>query len=431
MSNVVLALSVLFPVLLLSGVPIYAALGITGLAVTWLTDIPLIFASQSILNGLDNFPLLAIPAFILAGNLMESGGLTNDIIRIFRRAFGHIHGSLGIVTIVSCMFFAAISGSGPGTVAAIGAIMIPAMIKHGYPAPYAAAVSATGGTLGVLIPPSNPMIIYAIIANVSVTKLFAAGMLPGLVVGVTLAAVAYWSARRTGAVMDAAQSETESDSQSVGRLLWEGKWALAMPPLILGGIYSGIFTPVEASVVAVAYALIVSLVVYRTITWSGFNAAFEGAVLMGGALMIVVACSTLFARTITLEQIPQNLVDLFSQITTQPLIILLLINVMLLIIGTFMETISAIIILAPILVPLVRTFGIDPIHFGIILIINIEIAFLTPPLGVNLFVGAQIAGVPIERVFRAIIPFIIALIALLGLITLVPAFSLMLPSLIG
>ena len=430
MNDVALALAVLFPVLLLLGVPIYAALGITGLVVTWLTNTPLIFATQSILNGLDNFPLLAIPAFILAGNLMESGGITNDIIRIFRRAFGHIHGSLGIVTILSCMFFAAISGSGPGTVAAIGAIMIPAMIRHGYPAPYAAAVSATGGTLGVLIPPSNPMIIYAIIANVSVTDLFAAGMLPGLVVGLTLAGVAFLAARRSGAVMDAPVAAESGPTESIPRLMWEGKWALAMPLLVLGGIYTGVFTPVEASVVAVVYALVVSLLVYRSMTWAGFNHAFEGAVLMGGALMIVVACSTLFARTITLERIPQELVALFSQISTEPLVILLMINVLLLIIGTFMETISAIIILAPILVPLVRSFGIDPVHFGIILIVNIEIAFLTPPLGVNLFVGAQIAGVPIEKVFRAILPFIAALIGLLALITLVPQISLLVPSLL-
>ncbi|WP_420393675.1 TRAP transporter large permease [Acuticoccus sp.] len=429
MSDVGWALAVLFPLLLLVGLPIYAALGITGLAVTWLTGTPLLFGTQSILNGLDNFPLLAIPAFILAGNLMEAGGITGDIIRIFRRAFGHIPGSLGIVTILSCMFFAAISGSGPGTVAAIGAIMIPAMIQRGYPAPFAAATSATGGTLGVLIPPSNPMIIYAIIANVSVIDLFAAGMLPGLIVGLTLALVAYLVARRAGAVMQPIGDEDE-ETASVGRLVWQGKWAVFMPILILGGIYSGIFTPVEASVVAVAYALVVSLLVYRTMTWRGLLRAFDGAVLMGGALMIVVATSTLFARTITLERIPQELVEVFGSVTTEPLVILLMINVLLLVIGTFMETISAIIILAPILVPLVRSFGIDPVHFGIILIINIEIAFLTPPLGVNLFVGAQIAGVSIERVFRAILPFIGALVALLALITLVPQLSLFVPSLL-
>jgi len=427
-SDVGLVLAVVFPLLLLVGLPIYAALGITGLILTYLTNTPLLFGTQSILNGLDNFPLLAIPAFILAGNLMEAGGITQDIIRIFRRAFGHIPGSLGIVTIFSCMFFAAISGSGPGTVAAIGAIMIPAMVRQGYPAPFAAASSATGGTLGVLIPPSNPMIIYAIIANVSVIDLFAAGMVPGIIVGLTLALVAYLVGRRVGAV--AGNVSAEEEEVSTARLLWQGKWALFMPVLVLGGIYSGVFTPVEASVIAVAYALAVSVLVYRTITLKGFLRAFDGAVLMSGALMIVVATSTLFARTITLERIPQELVEVFGQISTDPLVILLMINVFLLVIGTFMETISAIIILAPILVPLVRSFGIDPVHFGIILIINIEIAFLTPPLGVNLFVGSQIAGVPIERVFRAILPFIGALLGLLALITLVPELSLWLPSLL-
>jgi len=427
-SDVGLVLTIVFPLLLLVGLPIYAALGITGIILTYLTNTPLLFGTQSILNGLDNFPLLAIPAFILAGNLMEAGGITGDIIRIFRRAFGHIPGSLGIVTIFSCMFFAAISGSGPGTVAAIGAIMIPAMVRQGYPAPFAAASSATGGTLGVLIPPSNPMIIYAIIANVSVIDLFAAGMIPGVIVGLTLALVAFLVGRRVGAV--AQKVAADEEDVSIARLLWQGKWALFMPVLVLGGIYSGVFTPVEASVVAVAYALAVSVLVYRTMTWQGFVRAFDGAVVMGGALMIVVATSTLFARTITLERIPQELVEVFGQISTDPLVILLMINILLLVIGTFMETISAIIILAPILVPLVVSFGIDPVHFGIILIINIEIAFLTPPLGVNLFVGSQIAGVPIERVFRAILPFIGALLGMLALITLVPELSLWLPSLL-
>jgi len=428
MSDVHLALLIFFPALLFLGVPIYASLGLTGLLVTWLTDSPLVFATQSILNGLDNFPLLAIPMFILAGNIMERGGLTNDIIRVFRHAFGHISGSLGIVTIFSCMFFAAISGSGPGTVAAIGAILIPAMIRYGYPAPYAAAVTATGGTLGVLIPPSNPMIIYAIIANVSIADMFAAGMVPGLIVGLSLAAVAWLVARRSGIRL--ASDEEAERASSIGALLWQAKFALAMPPIILGGIYSGLFTPVEAAVVAVFYALSVSLLVYRELTWAGLREAFDGAVRMSGALMIVVACSTLFARVITFERIPQELVELFGAVSANPLVILLCINALLLVVGTFMETISAIIILAPILVPLVKSFGIDPVHFGIILIVNIEIAFLTPPLGVNLFVASQIANIRIERIFRAILPFILTLLVLLALVSLVPALSLFVPSLL-
>ncbi|MBD3624821.1 MAG: TRAP transporter large permease [Rhodobacteraceae bacterium] len=424
MNEVYLILLILFPLLLIAGIPIYAALGITGLAVSYVTDAPLVFATQNVLNGLDKFALLAIPGFILAGNIMEKGGITEDIIRIFRHAFGHIPGSLGLVTIFSCMFFAAISGSGPGTVAAIGSIMIPAMIKYGYPPQYAASVSATGGTLGVMIPPSNPLIIYGIIANVSIADLFAAGMLPGLFTAFLLGVVAYLLARRTGAVM------TDSDDApdvSIWRLVWQAKFALFLPVFILGGIYSGIFTPVEAAVCAVVYALLVSLLIYRQLTWEALKVAFEGAVRLGGALMIIVACSTLFATVVTLERIPQQVVETFGGITDSAIVILLLICAMLIVIGTFMETISAIIILAPILVPLVKSYGVDPVHFGIILIVTVEIAFLTPPLGVNLFVASTLANIRFERVAIAILPFVFTLIVAMLIVIFFPGLSLWLP----
>ena len=424
MSDAQLILAIVFPLMLIGGIPIYAALGITGLAVSYVTDAPLVFASQNVLNGLDKFALLAIPAFILAGNIMEKGGITRDIISIFRHAFGHIAGSLGLVTIFSCMFFAAISGSGPGTVAAIGAIMIPAMIRYGYPPAYAASVSATGGTLGVMIPPSNPLIIYGIIANVSIADLFAAGMLPGVMTAFMLAGVAYILARRMGAVMEA---DTDAPRTSIWRLMWKAKFALALPVLILGGIYSGIFTPVEAAVCAVVYALVVSVVVYRELTWATLMEAFDSAIKLGGALMIIVACSTVFATVITLERIPQSVLETFGGVTESAIIILLIICVFLIVIGTFMETISAIIILAPILVPLVVSFGVDPVHFGIILIVTIEIAFLTPPLGVNLFVASQIANIKFEKVAVAILPFVFTLIVSMLLVIFFPQISLWLP----
>jgi C4-dicarboxylate transporter DctM subunit len=424
MSDAQLILAIAFPLMLLAGVPIYAALGITGLAVSYVTDAPLVFASQNVLNGLDKFALLAIPAFILAGNIMEKGGITRDIIGIFRHAFGHIPGSLGLVTIFSCMFFAAISGSGPGTVAAIGAIMIPAMIRYGYPPAYAASVSATGGTLGVMIPPSNPLIIYGIIANVSIADLFAAGMIPGVMTAFMLAGVAYLLARRMGAVVEV---DDDTPRVSIWRLVWKAKFALALPVLILGGIYSGVFTPVEASVCAVIYALVVSVVVYRELTWSALMEAFDGAIKLGGALMIIVACSTVFATVITLERIPQSVLETFGGVTESAIVILLLICVFLIVIGTFMETISAIIILAPILVPLVVSFGIDPVHFGIILIVTIEIAFLTPPLGVNLFVASQIANIKFEKVAVAIMPFVFTLIVSMLIVIFFPQLSLWLP----
>ncbi|NYS78279.1 MULTISPECIES: TRAP transporter large permease [Halomonadaceae] len=426
MTDVQLILIVALPLLLLVGVPIYAAIGLVGFAASWTMGSDLVFAAQSIFNGVDNFALLAIPAFILAGNIMEKGGLTHDIIRIFRKMFGHVHGSLGIITILSCMFFAAISGSGPGTVAAIGSIMIPSMIRYGYPAPYAASITATGGSLGILIPPSNPMIIYAIIANVSIADVFAAGMIPGLLMGIVLVATGYFTAKRSGAVV-ASIHEEEDGSDSLGSLIWKAKFALFLPILVLGGIYSGLFTPVEASVVAVAYAFLVAKFVYSRLNIAALNDAFVLTHKISGALMIVVACSALLAKVITFEMIPQQLSEAMSEISTNPLIILLLINIFLIFIGTFMETMSAIIILAPILVPLVTSLGINPVHFGIILMVNTQIAFLTPPLGVNLFVASQISQVPIEKISRAILPFLFALLSVLALVTLVPQLSLALP----
>lgn len=423
MSDVHLILMILFPFLLFIGVPIYASLGLTGFAAAYATGSPMGVASQSILNGIDKFPLLAIPAFIFAGNLMEQGGITQSIVRVFRHMLGHIPGSLGIVTIFSCMFFAAISGSGPGAAAAVGAIMIPAMIRYGYPPAYAAAAAATGGTLGVMIPPSNPMILYGIIANTSIRDLFIAGVVPGVLIGFALAGVAYLYAKWLGIK---AIDREESDG-SIWRVLWDGKAALAMPVIILGGIYSGFFTPVEASVVAVLYAAFVGVFVNRSLNRTGFGIALHRTHMISGALMIVVAASTLFARIITFERIPQMLVETFSNATDNVLLLLLMINILLLIIGCFMETLSAIIILGPVLVPLIASFGVDKTHFGIILILNIEIAFLTPPLGVNLFVAAQIAGIKIEKMMLATLPYILILLVMLALITLVPEISLWLP----
>lgn len=423
MSDIQLVLMVLFPILLVVGVPIYVALGLTGFAAAYVTGSPLEVASQTILNGIDEFPLLAIPAFIFAGNLMEQGGITQSIVKVFRHMLGHIPGSLGIVTIFACMFFAAISGSGPGAAAAVGSIMIPAMIRYGYPPAYAAAAAATGGTLGVMIPPSNPMIMYGIIANTSIRDLFIAGVIPGLLVGFALAGTAYLYAKWLG-IKAIDRDEREGTIWSV---LWDGKAALAMPFIILGGIYSGFFTPVEASVVAVIYAAFIGCLVNKTLTRQSLSIAMHRTHMISGALMIVVAASTLFARVITLENIPQIMVEIFSNATDNTLLLLLMINILLLIIGCFMETMSAIIILGPVLVPLIASFGVDKTHFGIILILNIEIAFLTPPLGVNLFVASQIAGIKIERMMLATLPFILILMVMLAVITLVPEISLWLP----
>lgn len=423
------------PVLLLIGVPIYAALGVVGLGAVYLQGTPILFSAQSVLNGVDNFPLLAIPAFVLAGKILEKSGVVQDLLKVFQVTLGNLPGGLGVVTIVTCMFFAAISGSGPGTVAAVGGLMIPAMLRAGYSPGYAGAVSASGGTLGVLIPPSNPMIVYAIIANVSVSKLFIAGALPGLLFGIGLAFTAYLTARfREKEALQIGSATTKSDvpmSRQLGRALWGAKWGLMMPIIVLGGIYSGLFTPVEASIIAVLYSLFVAIIVYRGLSIKSLGEAYSETHLLSGALMLIVGVSTLFARVITLEQVPQQLAELIQVIAPNALILLLLINLLLLFLGAFLETMAAIIILSPILVPIVKAYGIDPIHFGIILIINVQIAFLTPPLGVNLFVAANVAKTPVEKIVRAILPFLLVLLIMLAVATLVPGLSLWLPELLS
>lgn len=419
------------PLLLLIGVPIYAALGVVGIGAVYLQGTPIIFTGQSLLNGVDNFPLLAIPAFVLAGKILEKSGVVHDLLKVFQLTLGNIPGGLGVVTIATCMFFAAISGSGPGTVAAVGGLMIPAMIRAGYTPGYAGAVSASGGSLGVLIPPSNPMIVYAIIANVSVSELFIAGAIPGLLFGIGLAITAYFTAfYREKEAIRVGQMSGVSDT-TFGRkfslAVWKAKWGIFMPIIVLGGIYSGVFTPVEASVAAVLYSLIVAIFIYRKLTFKALNEAFSETHILSGALMLIVGISTLFARVITLEHVPQQLAETIQLVAPNALVLLLLICLLLLILGAFLETMAAIIILAPILVPIVTSYGIDPIHFGIILIITVQIAFLTPPLGVNLFVAAKIANVPVWTIVRAILPFLIALLLMLAVAVLVPPLSLWLP----
>lgn len=435
MSTLDLLLIFGLPILLLIGVPIYAALGVVGLGAVYLQGTPILFSSQSVLNGVDNFPLLAIPAFVLAGKILEKSGVVQDLLKVFQVTLGNLPGGLGVVTIVTCMFFAAISGSGPGTVAAVGGLMIPAMLRAGYSPGYAGAVAASGGTLGVLIPPSNPMIVYAIIANVSVSKLFIAGALPGLLFGIGLAFAAYLTAHyREKTALRIGREGTVQDAPMARQLLvalWRAKWGLMMPVIVLGGIYSGMFTPVEASIIAVLYSLGVAVVVYRGLSWKSLGQAFSETHVLSGALMLIVGVSTLFARVITLEQVPQQLAEIIQVIAPNALVLLLLINILLLILGAFLETMAAIIILAPILVPIVKAYGIDPIHFGIILIINVQIAFLTPPLGVNLFVAANVAKTPVEKIVRAIVPFLLVLLVMLAIATLVPGLSLWLPELLS
>lgn len=406
---------------LVIGVPIFAGLGIAAMVELLRSPVPLTMVAHSLFSGIDKFPLLAIPCFVLAGGIMGRAGITEDIVRVMRILVGRAPGGLAVVTIISCMFFAAISGSGPGTVAAVGGLLIPAMRAQGYGTDFAASVAASGGTLGILIPPSNPLIIYGVLAGVSIGDLFIAGILPGLLIGALLTAVAVLVSLRRGY-----RGAGEADGAGLPEALRRGLFSLLTPFIVLGGIYVGIVTPVEASVIAVLYALLVGALVKRTLTPALVWEAFSEASTICGGLILIMGTAIFFGQFLALEQVPQRLAAALTQLTGDPTVMLFLIAGFLLVIGTFMETLSTIIILTPILLPLVKQLGIDPIHFGIILVVTSEVGFLTPPLGVNLFVACSLTGRSIEQISREVIPFILALVAGLVLLILMPQIPLLL-----
>lgn len=409
---------------LMLGVPIFATLGVPSLIELLTSPIPLESLAHSLFDGVDKFPLLAIPNFVLAGAIMSRAGITRDIIEVMRAIVGQAYGGLAIVTILSCMFFAAISGSGPGTVAAIGTLLIPAMKDDGYPKDFAAAVASSGGTLGILLPPSNPMIVYGVLASVSIGDLFLAGLLPGILMGALLVATTWFLSRRNGY----RGAVRQFDRREFLTALWNAKFSLATPFVILGGIYGGIFTPVEASVVAVAYALLVGVVVKRSIGLADIWASLSEASTVCGGLIVIMGTAIFFGEFLALNLIPQKIAAALLDITSDPILMLLLIAAILIVLGTFMETLSTVIILTPILLPLIKQLGIDPVHFGIILVVTSEIGFLTPPLGVNLFVACGISGLTIEQVSKRVLPFIATIVVGLLLILFFPQISLFLLS---
>lgn len=416
-----------FALLLFIGVPIAYALGAATLIVLYTKGMPGVLMPQTAYNATNSFPLMAVPFFVLAGYLMQFGGLSRRLIAFAEVLIGNVSGGLACVTILACVFFAAISGSGPATVAAIGAIMIPAMIQRGYSPGFAGAVASTGGTIGIMIPPSTPMIFYGVAGNVSITDMFMAGILPGLLVSGALIAVSWWLSRQSGY---GGTGQTLSAARFMSALKG-ATLALLAPVIILGGIYGGVFTPTEASVVAVAYALVVGGLVYRELTWDDIYRALLHAVVVCGTVTIIVGLAGGFGRVLTTYQIPQAVGAGLLEITDSWIVLLILIGLTLIVIGTFMETLATIIILTPILLPVVTQVGVDPVHFGILLIITSEISFLTPPLGANLFVAMRISGASLEQVTMAVLPFIVALIIMTGLLIVLPQISTFVPTLLG
>ncbi|RYG73183.1 TRAP transporter large permease [Lentibacillus lipolyticus] len=415
-------------VCLLIGVPIAISLGVSALvAIYFGSTLPLDIIAQKAFTSLDSFPLLAIPFFMLAGILMGKGGVSKRLLNLATATVGWITGGLSLVTIVACMFFAAISGSGPATVAAIGGFMIPAMIERKYDPGFAAAIPATAGSIGVIIPPSIPFVLFGVIGSVSVGDMFLAGITPGLLIGVSLMIVAFATSKKR----DYRPDDVETFKfKNVLRALNDAKWALLIPVIILGGIYGGIFSPTEAAVVAVVYALIIGVFVYKELDMKGLYESFREAIIINVTTMIIIGLSVSFAYFMTLEQIPENIANFLTGVTSNALIILLMINLLLLIVGMFIDTISALVVLTPILLPVVTTLGVDPIHFGVILVANLAIGFVTPPLGVNLFVASSVGRVQFEKIAIGVLPFVFTMILCVVLITFVPEISLWLPSLL-
>lgn len=401
---------------LLLGIPVGYSLGIATLCGLALTSIPLVYMAQTLFTGAGLFPLIAIPGFILASELMMRTGLTDRIVRVAYIAAGNVPGGLAVVTVISCAFFASLSGSGPATTAAIGGVMIPMMVRAGYPAPFAAAVAATGGTLGILIPPSNPMIVYAVMTkDVSVTGLFAAGIVPGLLLTTLLVGTCLVIGRIKGY---RATGESFAWGPFV-RAVWDAKYALMMPVVVLGTIYTGAATPTESSMLAVIYAMVAGFAA-RRLSFADIANSMVTAGKLTGAVLIIMGPAMAFGKLLTLYQIPEQIAQSFLSITTDPILMLTLIAGFLVLCGMFGESLSMIVLLTPIFLPVVVKLGVDPVHFGILFVVLCEIGFLTPPLGVTLFVASAISKVSIEQVSKAAFKFVLLMMAFTMLLICVP-----------
>ncbi|MDQ0175910.1 TRAP transporter large permease [Bacillus chungangensis] len=417
-------LFVSFIILIFIGVPVAFSLGISSLIYLIVADIPLTIIPQKMFGGLNSFVLLCIPGFILAGNLMNAGGITDRIINFANNCVGHIRGGLGLANVGSSMGFAGISGTALADTASIGAVLIPAMKKEGYGAGFSAAVTASSSTVGPIIPPSLPMIIVGTLASVSIGDLFLAGALPGILLGFGLMIPTY--------IISVKRNYPKGERKSF-REIWKSFtgafWALFMTIIILFGILGGYFTPTEASIIAVLYAFVIGIFVYKELPLRKIPEIMLSSMTSTASIMLLVGFANLFGWIMVSEQIPGLVANAILSISSNPIVVILLINLLLLFVGTFMETIAALVILFPVLLPVAVSVGMDPVQFGVMMVLNLVIGLVTPPVGVCLFVASQIGKVSIGKTTRELVPFLGVSLAILLLVAFVPQVTLFLPSL--
>jgi len=419
----------LFLVLLLIGMPVFFAMLLAPGTMLMLQgmerDIPLLF--RNIYNGIDSFPLMAIPFFMLAGELMNKGGITMRLVDFSQSLIGHLKGGLAHVNIMSSMLFAGLSGSAVADTSALGSMLIPAMEKNGYSRRFAAAITAASSVIGPIIPPSGIMIIYAYTMEVSVAAMFAAGLIPGVLIGLGLMVMVTLQAKKH----DFPVAGSKASWGDRGRASKKAILPLLTPVIILGGILGGIFTPTEASAVAVGYALLLSLFVMRTVTFSDLPRIFTTSAISSAVVLLLVGAAIAFKTVVSLSHAAESLADVFLSVSENPLILLFAINILLFIVGMFLDAGPAIIILGPILAPVFIALGVDPVHFAIIMSVNLTVGLATPPMGLVLFVASSVSGEPVASISKAILPFLGVEIVAIFLITFIPAISMTVPRLLG
>lgn len=413
-----------FGLLLFAGVPIAAILGITTLGcLVFFTSTPLHIITQQLFNALDKFVLLAIPFFILAGAIMTRGSIARKLVAFVSALVGWFPGGLAMAGILACIFFAAISGSSPATVVAIGSIMIPALIKAGYGEKFSLGLITVSGSLGIVIPPSIPMILYCLVMNVSVAEIFMAGIVPGLLIGSALMVYTFFVAKKNDWKVTQKRSLAE-----LAKAARQGVWALILPFIVLGGIYSGIFTPTEAAAVSVVYALCVELFIYKEFSFGQITSVCQEAAVLSACLLFILSCAMTFIWLLTAQQIPQQLADIIITHIHSPWMFLLTVNLLFLVLGCFMDDVSAMLILAPIFLETLNRYGIDLVHFGVVMVLNIQMGMLTPPFGLNLFVASGITKAPLVTIARGVVPFLGIMLICLMLVTYIPWISMALPN---